>query len=132
MPRFETGASGVALQCTNHYTNRAITILFYKLRYINKHCFDNSAADLFFKKKLVFQQRQHEIFEQINLSKTETCLFTLQYTKSYGCAVLFLQDILLFDLTFLKFMTLRKTQMKNIAKTCFDTVKHFVVLYILH
>ena len=52
----------------------------------------------------------------------------MQYTKSYACAVLFLEDILLFDLTFLKFMTLRKT--KNIAEMCFDTVKHF--LYILH
>ena len=30
----------------------------------------------------------------------------MQYTKSYGCLVLFVQDILLFDLTFLKFMTL--------------------------
>ena len=56
----------------------------------------------------------------------------MQYTKSYGCAVLFLQDIWLFDLTFLKFMTMRKTQTTNIAETCFDTVKHFVVLYILH
>ena len=27
---------------------------------------------------------------------------------------------------------MRKTQTKNIAETCFDTVKHFVVLYILH
>ena len=52
----------------------------------------------------------------------------MQYTKSYGCAVLFLQDILLFDLTFLKFMTLRKT--KNIAETSFDTVKHFFIFYI--
>ena len=26
----------------------------------------------------------------------------MQYTKGYGCPVLFLQDILLFDLTFLK------------------------------
>ena len=56
----------------------------------------------------------------------------MQYTKSYDCAVLFLQDILLLDLTLLKFMTMRKTQTKNIDKTCFDTVKHFVVLYILH
>ena len=73
----------------------------------------------YFQKRLVFQQRQHESFKQINPSKTKTCLFTMQYTKSYGCAVLFLQDILLFDLTFLK-------------ETCFDTVKHFVVFYILH
>ena len=31
----------------------------------------------------------------------------MQYAKSYGRAVLFLQDILLFDLTFLKFMAPR-------------------------
>ena len=54
----------------------------------------------------------------------------MQYTKTYACAVLLLQDIFLFDLTFFKFMTLRKTQTKNIAETCFDTVKHF--LYIIH
>ena len=30
----------------------------------------------------------------------------MQYTKRYGCPVLFLKDILLFDLTFLKFRTL--------------------------
>ena len=53
-----------------------------------------------------------------------------QYTKSYACAVLFLQDIFLFELTFLKFVAMRKTQTKNIAETCFDTVRHF--LYILH
>ena len=53
----------------------------------------------------------------------------MQYTKSYGCAVLFLQDIWLFNLTFLKFMTMRKTQTKNIAETCFDTVKHCRSLY---
>ena len=29
------GASGIVLQCTNHYTNRATTILMYKLRYVN-------------------------------------------------------------------------------------------------
>ena len=52
----------------------------------------------------------------------------MQYTKSYRCAVQFLQDILLFDLTFLKFDdSMRKTQTKNIAKTCFDTVKHVSV-----
>ena len=33
--RFEPGPPGVALQCGNHYTNRATTILLYKLRYIN-------------------------------------------------------------------------------------------------
>ena len=54
----------------------------------------------------------------------------MQYTKTYACAVLFLQDIFLFNLTFFKFMTMRKTQTKNIAETCFDTVKHF--LYIVH
>ena len=32
---FEPGASGIVLQCTNHYTNHATTILKYKLRYIN-------------------------------------------------------------------------------------------------
>ena len=51
--------------------------------------------------------------EQINPSKTKTCLFTMQYTKSYGCAVLFLQDILLFDLTFLKFMSLWGKHKRN-------------------
>ena len=35
LPRFEPGPFGVALQCANHYTNRAITIMLYKLRYIN-------------------------------------------------------------------------------------------------
>ena len=54
----------------------------------------------------------------------------MQYTKSYACAVLFLQDIFLFELTFLKFVAMRKTQTKNIAEMCFDTVRHF--LYILH
>ena len=54
----------------------------------------------------------------------------MQYTKSYAWAVLFLQDIFLFDLTFFKFMTMRKTQTKNIVEMCFDTVRHF--LYILH
>ena len=34
-PRFEPGPSSVALQCPNHYNNHAITILLYKLRYIN-------------------------------------------------------------------------------------------------
>ena len=29
------GASSVVLQRTNHYTNRATTILMYKLRYVN-------------------------------------------------------------------------------------------------
>ena len=29
------GASGVVLQCTNQYTNRATTILVNKLRYVN-------------------------------------------------------------------------------------------------
>ena len=52
----------------------------------------------------------------------------MQYTKSYRCAVQFLQDIFLFDLTFLKFDdSMRKTQTKNIAKACFDTVKHVSV-----
>ena len=48
----------------------------------------------------------------------------MEYTKSYGCAVLFLKDILLkiHD-------SMSKIQAKNIAETCFDTVKHF--LYIL-
>ena len=32
---FELGASGVVLQCTNHYTKHAITILKCKLLYIN-------------------------------------------------------------------------------------------------
>ena len=53
----------------------------------------------------------------------------MQYTKSYGCPVLFLQDILLFDLTFLKFITMRKTQTKNMAETCFDTVKPFLIFH---
>ena len=35
LPRFEPGPSSIALQCANHYTNRATTILLYKLRYIN-------------------------------------------------------------------------------------------------
>ena len=35
LPGIEPGASGVALLCTNHYTNRDISILMYKLRYIN-------------------------------------------------------------------------------------------------
>ena len=35
LPGVEPGACGVVLQCTNHYTNRAITILMCKLRYIN-------------------------------------------------------------------------------------------------
>ena len=34
-PRFEPRASGVVLQCTNHYTNHVITILMCKLRYIH-------------------------------------------------------------------------------------------------
>ena len=29
------GAYSVVLQCINHYTNRATTILTYKLRYVN-------------------------------------------------------------------------------------------------
>ena len=37
----------------------------------------------------------------------------LAYTKSYACAVLFLQDIFLFDLTFLKFMTEENTDEKH-------------------
>ena len=28
--------------------------------------------------------------------------------------------------------SIRKTERKNIAETCFDNVKHFLVLYILH
>ena len=57
----------------------------------------------------------------------------MQYTKSYGFAVLFLQDIWLFDLIISQIHdSMRKTQTKNIAETCFHTVKHFVVLYILH
>ena len=40
-----------------------------------------------------------------NPSKTKTLLFAMQYTQSYGCPVLFLQDILLYNFTFLKFMT---------------------------
>ena len=104
---FEPGPSGVALQCTNHYTNRDTTILLYKLRYINitssiqHHSYFSKKASLSTKTTL-----KHESFKQINPSKTKTCLVTMQYTKSYGCAVLFLQDIWLFDLTFLKFMTL--------------------------
>ena len=35
LPEIEPGACGVVLQCTNHYTNRATTILMYKLRYVN-------------------------------------------------------------------------------------------------
>ena len=35
LPLIELGAYGVVVQCTNHYTNRAITILMHKLRYIN-------------------------------------------------------------------------------------------------
>ena len=54
LPRFELGAFGVVLQCTNHYTNHAIRIRVCKLRY-----FDNSVAEVFFKKRLVSQQRQH-------------------------------------------------------------------------
>ena len=35
LPGIEPEAFGVVLLCTIHYTNRAITILMYKLRYIN-------------------------------------------------------------------------------------------------
>ena len=77
---FEPGASGVVLQCTNHYNNSEVQIAVYK------HYFDNSAAELFFKIK-----------NKRWVSGTKTCLFTMQYTKTYACAVLFLQDILLFD-----------------------------------
>ena len=37
----------------------------------------------------------------------------MQYTQIYGCPVLFLQDIFLFDLTFLKFMTEENTDEKH-------------------
>ena len=107
LPRFEPGSSGVALQCNNHYTNRDTTTLLYKLRYINitssiqHHSYFSKKASLSTKTIL-----KHESFKQINPSKTKTCLLTIQYTKGYGCGILFLQDIWLFDLTFLKFMTL--------------------------
>ena len=120
LPRLvEPGTSGVALQCTNHYTNRAITILLYKLRYIN---ITSSIQDqIIFQKKAGLSTKtilKHESFKQIDPSKIKTCLLTMQYTKSYGCAVLFLQDISqIHD-------SMRKTQTKNIAETCFDTVKH--------
>ena len=48
--------------------------------------------------------------DKTEVTSRESKEFTMQCTKRYGCAVSFLQDILLFDLTFLKFMTLRKTQ----------------------
>ena len=35
LPGIESGASGVVLQCTNHYANHAIIILIYKLRYMH-------------------------------------------------------------------------------------------------
>ena len=44
----------------------------------------------------------------------------MQYTKSYGCAVLFLQDFLLFDLTFLKIHdSMRKTQTEKHSRDVF-------------
>ena len=56
----------------------------------------------------------------------------MQYTKSYGCPLLYLKEMLLLD--FLQIHDsnernisqihdcMRKTQTKNIAETCFDTV----------
>ena len=90
-----------------NYTNHATTILLYKLRYINitssiqHHSYFSKKASLSTKTIL-----KHESFKQIKPSKTKTCLLTMQYAKRYGRAVLFGQDIWLFDLTFLKFMTL--------------------------
>ena len=57
-----------------------------------KHHVYNSAAELFKR-------------SAIPVLKTKTLLFAMQYTQSHGCPVLFLQDILLFNFTFLKFMT---------------------------
>ena len=57
------GASGVVLQCTNHYTNRATTILMYKLRYINITSTIQQQS-YFSKERLVFQQRQHQRFKR--------------------------------------------------------------------
>ena len=47
LPGVEPGASVVVLQCTNHYTNPAITIVMYKFA-VYKHYFDNSVAEPFF------------------------------------------------------------------------------------
>ena len=90
------GASGVVLQCTNYYTNRATTILMYKLRYINVT--STIQQQSYFAKKNRSSKKDNRTSKfQIpsNLSKTKTCLFTMQCTNSYGCPVSLLQDILL-------------------------------------
>ena len=100
-PSFEPEASWVVLQCTNHYNNHAKTILKCKLRYINS--------------------------EWVKPSRTKTWLFTMQYTQTYACAVLFLQDIFLFDLTFLKFMTLWGKQKRKTLSFYFTLKKSMSV-----
>ena len=50
----------------------------------------------------------------------------MQYTKSYGCLVLFLQDILLFDLTFLKFMTQTWLELISFRKKSCNTVSGLI------
>ena len=44
---WNVGASGVVLQCTNHYTNPATTILICKLRYINIFSFKTAKCRFF-------------------------------------------------------------------------------------
>ena len=128
LPRFEPGPSSIALQCANHYTNRAMTIVLYKLRYIN--ITSSIQHQNYFSKKATLSKTKTINMKVLSKSipvKRKLAYLQCNILNVMAVQYYFLQDIWLFDLTFLKFMTMRKTQTKNIhvAETCFDTVKHF-------
>ena len=81
----EPGTSGVVLQWTNHYTNRAITIAVYK------HYFDNSVAEPFLKERLVFQKRQPQSFKRweipVKLAYLQCNILKVMAVEYYFCKI---------------------------------------------